>query len=87
MAIAETESLQTPEPPNAWLRAAAACLSLYALYWVVAVVPAAPYRASFLLAALLLIAFVYRAGRGNWSGLALAAGASLSLGKFLLQVE
>ena len=87
LAVEELPNPRTSEPPNRVVRALAAGLSLYALYWVVAVVPAAPYRASFLLAALVLIAFVYRAGRGNWSGLLLAAGALLSLGYFLAQGE
>lgn len=69
------------------MRAGAAALALYALYWVVAIVPASTYRASFLLVSLVLIGSAWRAGRGNWSGWLLAAGALLSLGYFLREGE
>ena len=69
---------------NGPVRIGAAALSLYALYWVVAIVPTAPYRASFLLLSLVLIAFLYASRRG---ALLLAAAAVASLGYFLVQGE
>jgi TRAP transporter 4TM/12TM fusion protein len=70
--------------PNLAVRVGAAGLSLFACYWVVAIVPTAPYRASFLLISLVLIACLYGSRR---SALPLAAGAVLSLGYFLWQGE
>ena len=86
MAIATEElpNARTLEPPNSAVRLGAAALSLYALYWVVAIVPTAPYRASFLLLSLVLIAFLYAPLRG---ALLLAAAAVASLGYLLAQGE
>lgn len=84
LAIDEGPNPRTAAPPNLVVRALAAALSLYACYWVVAIVPTAPYRASFLLVSLLLIAFIYGSLR---SAMPLAAGAVLSLGYFLWQGE
>lgn len=71
------------EAPRA-VRALSAALSIYACYWVVAIVPTAAYRASFLLVSLVLIAFLHGSRR---SAILLAAGAVLSLGYFLWQGE
>jgi len=70
------------------ISALAAALSLYALYWVVAIVPPEFYRASFLLLSLFLIFFRDGTANGNrnwnWIG---AAASALSLGYFLWQGE
>ncbi len=83
MEIAEDTPARVPAGRAGQLLAAgAAALSLYAIYWVVAIVPAEVYRASFLLASVILIAFVCGA---RLSGVALAAAGALSLGYFLWQ--
>lgn len=71
-------------PPGRVLAAGAAALSLYAVYWVVAIVPPEIYRASFLLVSLLLLAFV---SGSRITGALMAAGAAASLGYFLWQGE
>ncbi|MEX2272814.1 MAG: TRAP transporter fused permease subunit [Vicinamibacterales bacterium] len=84
MAVAELEaarSLPAGRTGQA-LAALAAGLSLYAIYWVLAIVPPEIYRPSFLLVAIVLIAGLYG---GRSSGAALALGAALSLGYFLAQ--
>ena len=84
MEITDPEShVRLPDGRSGVLVAAgAAALSLYALYWVVAIVPAEFYRASFLLASLILTAFVFGP---RFSGLPVAAAAIFSLGYFLWQ--
>ncbi|MDQ3170202.1 MAG: TRAP transporter fused permease subunit [Acidobacteriota bacterium] len=85
MAVGTTEpSHPRTSDPGRSLRAASAALSLYALYWVVAIVPTAPYRASFLLVSLVLIACLYAPVR---AAVVMAAAAAASLGYFLFQGE
>ena len=87
MEIAGTDESPIRLPNGGWGRAVAALaagLSLYAIYWVVAIIPPEFYRPSFLLIAILLIAGVYG---GRLSGVVLAAAGAVSLGYFLLQGE
>ncbi|HEX6323005.1 MAG TPA: TRAP transporter large permease subunit, partial [Vicinamibacterales bacterium] len=68
------------------LKTASAILSLYALWWVVAIVPPEFYRASFLLLSLILIFFRYGTANWNWNWIGASASA-VSLGYFLWQGE
>ena len=68
-AIEEIESEGRTRPISGWLgtlaNGLALLLSLYALYWVVAIVQPQVYRVSYLLISLVLTFLLYRAGAGS----------------------